>query len=138
MYVTAVSVDNKYHVFREGTMVQQIENTGTVAAPVYEITLNLPVKNGGTVDVQFRHGSYPMTLNLAGTSKDPTEQTFRSHNHGSFEISQTIGSMSSPPSHTAADADGSSLTADSLENALNITCDTTQPSLTMTFIIKAY
>ena len=138
MYVTAVSVDNKYHVFREGTMVQQIENTGTIAAPVYEITLNLPVKNGGTVDVQFRHGSYPMTMNLAGTSKDPTEQTFRSHNHGSFEISQSIGSMSSPPSHTAADADGSSLTADSLENALNITCDTTQPSLTMTFIIKAY
>jgi len=46
--------------------------------------------------------------------------------------------MASPPSHTAADADGSSLTADSLENALNITCDTTQPSLTMTFIIKAY
>lgn len=138
MYVTTVLVDNKYHYFREGTMVQVVENIGTEAAPIYEITLNLPAKNSGTIDVAFRHGSWPSSLNTAADGKDPTEQTFRSHNHGSFEISQTIGSMASPPSHTANDADGSSLSADSLEDALNITCDTTQPSVTMTFIIKAY
>ena len=60
------------------------------------------------------------------------------HNHGSFEISQGIGSMAGPPSYTADNANGSSLQADSLENALNISCDVSQPSLTMTFIIKAY
>ena len=46
--------------------------------------------------------------------------------------------MSGPPSHTASDADGSSLQAESLENALNISCDVSQPSVTVTFIIKAY
>ena len=46
--------------------------------------------------------------------------------------------MVGPPSHTASDADGSALAAQSIENALNIAVDTTQPSLTMTFIIKAY
>ena len=58
--------------------------------------------------------------------------------HGGFEIAQTIGTMVGPPSHTASNADGSSLQAQSIENALNIAVDTTQPSLTMTFIIKAY
>ena len=138
MYVNSVSRDNKYHNFREGTMVQTIENTGTEAAPIYEIRTNFPVRNGGTVDITFRHGAWPTSMNLAKENKDPKEQSYRAHNHGSFEISQTIGSMASPPSHTANDADGSSLTADSLENALNITCDTSQPNLTMTFIIKAY
>ena len=46
--------------------------------------------------------------------------------------------MAGPPSHTASNADASSLSAQSLENALNIDCDTTQPSLTLTFIIKAF
>ena len=46
--------------------------------------------------------------------------------------------MTGPPSYTADNANGSSLQAESLENALNIAVDTTQPSLTMTFIIKAY
>ena len=138
MYVNTQDRDNKYHYLREGSMVQSVENTGTEANPVYEVRINFPARNGGTVDLTFRHGSWPMSLNLAKENKDPTEQSFRAHNHGSFEINQTIGSMASPPSHTANDADGSSLTADSLENALNITCDTSQPNVTMTFIIKAY
>ena len=69
---------------------------------------------------------------------DPISSDFSSHNHGSFEIVQGIGSMAGPPSHTASNADASSLSAQSLENALNIDCDTTQPSLTLTFIIKAF
>jgi len=138
MYVNTQDRDNKYHYLREGSMVQSVENTGTEANPVYEVRINFPARNGGTVDLTFRHGSWPTSLNLAKENKDPTEQSFRAHNHGSFEINQTIGSMASPPSHTANDADGSSLTADSLENALNITCDTSQPNVTMTFIIKAY
>ena len=77
-------------------------------------------------------------MNTGSTAKDPLETSFRSHNHSSFEIGQTIGTMVGPPSHTAADADGSALAAQSIENALNIAVDTTQPSLTMTFIIKAY
>ena len=138
MYITPVLVDSKYYYFREGTMVQVVENIGTAAAPIYEITMSQPAKSGGTIDLAFKYATYPTTLNTTNTAKDPKEQIYRAHNHGSFEIAQGIGSIASPPSHTANDADGSSLTADSLEDALNITVDTTQPNVTMTFIIKAY
>ena len=117
MYVTPVNNDEKYDVLREGTFVQTIvldEATG-----LYEVTLNTPALVTGNHDLQFRHGAYPSSLNLAASNKDPLDQSFRSHNHGSFEIAQGIGSMSGPPSHTASDADGSSLQAESLENALN-------------------
>ena len=136
MYVTPVNVDEKYDVLREGAMVQTIDYDEPT--DVYTVQLNSPALVSGTYDLQFRHGSFPVSLNLGATNKDPTDQAFRSHNHGSFEIAQGIGSMAGPPSHTASDADGSSLQAESLENALNISCDTSQPSLTMTFIIKAY
>ena len=94
----------------------------------------------GTVvtGLKFRDGTYPTTLNTGSSGKDPLESAFQSHNHSTFEIAQTIGTMVGPPSHTASDADGSALAAQSIENALNIAVDTTQPSLTMTFIIKAY
>ena len=91
-----------------------------------------------TTSLKFRDGTYPTSLNTQSIAKDPTEQSFSSHNHGGFEIGQTIGTMVGPPSHTAVNADGSALAAQSIENALNIAVDTTQPSLTMTFIIKAY
>lgn len=136
MYVTPVNNDEKYDVLREGTYVQTIvldEATG-----LYEVTLSTPALVTGNYDLQFRHGAFPSSLNLAASNKDPLDQSFRSHNHGSFEIAQGIGSMSGPPSHTASDADGSSLQAESLENALNISCDVSQPSVTITFIIKAY
>ena len=114
----------------------------------YEVTLNINVGTGdvevpagwGTVvtGLKFRDGTYPTSLNTGSTAKNPLEQIFSSHNHGSFEIGQTLGTMVGPPSHTAVNADGSALAAQSIENALNIAVDTTQPSLTMTFIIKAF
>ena len=114
----------------------------------YEVTLNINVGIGdvevpagwGTVvtGLKFRDGTYPTSLNTGSTAKNPLEQIFSSHNHGSFEIGQTLGTMVGPPSHTAVNADGSALAAQSIENALNIAVDTTQPSLTMTFIIKAF
>jgi hypothetical protein len=136
MYVTPVNTDQKYDILREGTFVQGV--TLDEASGLYEVTLNTPVLVSGTHDLQFRHGSWPCSLNLARDNKNPLEQAFRAHNHGSFEVAQGLGSMSGPPSHTASDADGSSLQADSLENALNISCDVAQPNVTMTFIIKAY
>jgi hypothetical protein len=136
MYVTPVNVDQKYDILREGTYVQSV--ILNEATQRYEVTLSTAALLSGTYDLQFRHGAFPTSLNLAGSNKDPLDQAFRSHNHGSFEISQGMGSMSGPPSYTASDADGSSLQAESLENALNISCDVSQPSVTITFIIKAY
>ena len=141
MYVTPVNVDDKYDVLREGTFIQTMEpaaDLGTNPTPQWEVTLNVSTLVTGTFDLKFRHGSWPVSLNQGATNKNPLETSFRAHNHGSFEIAQGLGSMAGPPSHTAANADGSALQAQSLENALNISCDTTQPSLTMTFIIKAY
>ena len=150
MYVTTAANGDKYKWIPEGTYIQSIEwvpdANNTASSGNYKILLNQNISNGdvpagwGTVvtSLKFRDGTYPTTLNTGSTAKDPLETSFRSHNHSSFEIGQTIGTMVGPPSHTAADADGSALAAQSIENALNIAVDTTQPSLTMTFIIKAY
>ena len=150
MYVTTAENSDKYKWIPEGTYVQSIEwvkdATNQAALGNYKVTLNQNIGTGdvdvpagwGTVTtgLKFRDGTWPTTMNTS--EKDPLEQNFRSHNHGSFEISQTLGTMTGPPSHTISNADGSSLQPQSIENALNIACDTTQPSLTMTFIIKAY
>jgi len=152
MYVTTSDNNDKYKWMAEGTYIQSIEwkvdANNTAAGGNYEIVLNQNVGTGdveippgwGTVStgLKFRDGTYPTTLNTQSVAKDPLETSFASHNHGSFEIGQTLGTMVRPPSHTAPDADGSALSAQSIENALNIAVDTTQPSLTMTFIIKAY
>ena len=150
MYVTTAVNGDKYKWIKEGTWVQSIEwvpdANNTAASGNYKILLNQNIGNGdvaagwGTAvtGLKFRDGTYPTSLNTGSTGKDPLEQSFRSHNHSSFEIGQTLGTMVGPPSHTASDADGSALAAQSIENALNIAIDTTQPSLTMTFIIKAY
>ena len=58
MYVTPVVIDDKYYYFDEGTYVQQIENKGTAAAPIYEVTFNQNVKAGGTIDLAFRNGTW--------------------------------------------------------------------------------
>ena len=150
MYVTAQNPDEKYKYFEEGIQVLRIDwnasATNTAATGQYEITVNKNAGQGevttaagwstGTIGLKFRDGTYATSLN--SREKDPLQQNFRGHNHGSFEIAQTIGTMTGPPSHTADNADGSSLAADSIENGLNIAVETAQPSLTMTFIIKAY
>ena len=150
MYVTTAVNGDKYKWIKEGTYVQSIEwvpdANNQAASGNYKIMLsqnvgNMTVPAGwGTAvtGLKFRDGTYPTSLNTGSTAKDPLEQSFRSHNHSSFEIAQTLGTMVGPPSHTASDADGSALAAQSIENALNIAIDTSQPSLTMTFIIKAY
>ena len=152
MYITTADNGDKYKWLDEGSFVQSIQwipDAGnTAAGGNYEVTMNkptgigdveVPAGWGSTVTtLKFRDGTYPTSLNTESTAKNPLEQSFSSHNHGSFEIGQTIGTMVGPPSHTAVNADGSSLAAQSIENALNIAVDTTQPSLTMTFIIKAF
>ena len=139
MFVTVKDASKKY-TYWTSTGGSQIENiVYDSTTDVYTITVRDQIGTvAGVETLVFRHGAWPMSLNQGKENKDPLEQAFRAHNHGSFEISQGIGSMSGPPSHTADNANGSSLQADSLENALNISCDVSQPSLTMTFIIKAY
>ena len=61
----------------------------------------------------------------------------------SFDIFQNTVSLPTQAgtflvAYTAANANGSSLQPDSIPNALNISIDSAQPSVTVTFIIKAY
>ena len=152
MYVTTSDNGDKYKWIPEGMYIQSIEwkpdASNAASGGNYELTLNQNMGSGDTetaagwgtavTGLKFRDGTYPTSLNTQSGAKDPLETAFSSHNHSSFEIAQTMGTMVGPPSHTAVNADGSALAAQSIENALNIAVDTTQPSLTMTFIIKAY
>ncbi len=139
MYVQPSDASNRWKYFPEGTMIQQIVEN---ANGTYKIILNNTTTGTGTIRLMFRDGSYPMTLNLPGANKNPLENAFKSHMHDSFEIAQTGGSMTDGnkilTSYTASDGNPSTLVADSIENALNISCDTAQASLTVTCIIKAY
>ena len=139
MFVTVKDPTKKYTYWTNtgGSQVTKVEYDQ--ATDKYTITVTDQTGTvSGTETLVFRHGAWPMSLNQGKENKNPLEQAFRAHNHGSFEIAQGIGSMTGPPSHTADNANGSSLQADSLENALNISCDTSQPSCTITFLIKAY
>ena len=138
MYVTTKDPKYKYKHFNEGTRVQTVKKEGSV----YKVTLNQPTVGAGTVDLRFKHATWGMGLNLHSDNKNPLSTRFGAHTHDSFEIAQTGGSMTDGTkimtSYTANNANGSSLQAESIEDALNIVCDTTQPSLTCTFLIKAY
>jgi len=144
MYVTdrtGDKNDEKYRYLDEGTEVESVklETNGTYTVKLNKVPRGDNASGWSSVTgrkLRFRYGSSPVSINHQ--QKDPNLDSFLSHTHGSFEIAQGIGSMAGPPSHTASDADATSLLPDSLENALNIDCDTTQPSLTLTFIIKAY
>tara|TARA_B100001094_G_scaffold164303_1_gene159062 strand:- start:4079 stop:5800 length:1722 start_codon:yes stop_codon:yes gene_type:complete len=139
MYVTPSIASNKWKYFPEGTMIIQI----TEDTPgIYTLKLNKNTTGAGTIKLKFRDGSFPTSLNLTGVSKNPLEPAFKGHNHDSFEIAQTGGSMTDGnkilTSWTAPDANGSTLQAESLEDALIISADTSQPALTVTCIIKAF
>ena len=139
MYVTPSVAANKWKYFPEGVIINQI----TEDTPgIYTLKLNKNTTGSGTIKLKFRDGSYPTSLNLTAVSKNPLEPAFKGHNHDSFEFAQTGGSMTDGnkvmTGWTAPDANGSTLQAESLENALNISCDTSQPALTVTCIIKAF
>ena len=138
MYVTTKAAKEKYKYFLEGTQVQKVIQEGSL----YKVILNQNIQHTGTVDLKFRYATYGMSLNTNRANKDPLNSSFQSHTHDSFEIAQTGGSITDGTkvmtTYTANNASGSSLQADSIEDALNIVCDTTQPSLTCTFLIKAY
>ena len=139
MFVTIQDPAKKYTYWTTtgGSQVQKVQYNN--ATNKYTITVTDQLGTvGGTEALVFRQGSWPMSMNQGKENKNPINQAFRAHNHGSFEIAQGMGSMSGRPAHTADNADGASLQANSLEDALNISCDTTQPSCTLTFIIKAY
>ena len=140
MYVTMASNDEKW-ILNEGTQVLSLERN---ADGSYLVRLDKnPLESATGKSIRFRHGTYGTSLSARNKLKNPLNNDFKGHNHDSFEIMQKTGSIPTQvgtflSNYTASNANGSSLQADTINNALNIAVDTAQPSLTVTFIIKAY
>lgn len=133
--------DNKHKWLAEGSMVTGV--TYDSVTDKYTVKLDRMTSGAATnVTLRFRHGTWPTSLSYNDSSKNPLEDSFRPHTHDSFEIAQTGGSITDGTkvmtAYTASDGNANALQAESLENALNIVCDTAQPNCTITFIIKAY
>ena len=90
MYVTTADADVKYKYLNEGTKIETIERLSSGA---YKLNINFPVKESGTIELKFRHGTFPTSLNATEPMKNPLNGQFKSHNHDSFEIFQNTGSL---------------------------------------------
>ena len=60
------------------------------------------------------------------------------HNHGTFDLQMSVGSLKPQPTYSLSDVSLGSVTPVNEDNALNITVTTTQPSMASVYIIKAY
>ena len=69
---------------------------------------------------------------------DPNSSTYLGHNHGSFEITQSKGSLQAPETYPVNDISMGTVAPDNIDNALNIIAEVSMPALICTFIIKAY
>ena len=128
---------------RPGTQITRIaRESGTdISNYVYKLELSQPCSNSVTVTGQtlsFRHGTYPTTINNITSQLDPNSSTFLGHNHGSFEITQSRGSLQAPETFPINNISMGTVTPDNIDNALNIIAEVSMPALICTFIIKAY
>ena len=128
---------------RPGTQVVRIsrESGDSQETYVYKLELSQPTSNAVTetnIELNFKHGTYPTTTNNLTAQLDPNSSTFLGHNHGSFEISQSAGSLQAPATFPVNDISMGTVTPDNINDALNIIAEVSMPALICTFIIKAY
>ena len=123
---------------RPGTQVTTISKN---SSNQYVIGLSQTTTNTGTssgVTLNFQHGTYPTTLNNITDQLDPNSSTFLGHNHGSFELNQTIGSLAAPTVFPVNNISLGDVAPENIDDALNIVAEVAMPALVTTFIIKAY
>ncbi len=126
--------------FKKGTSVTLVKRTGSDDSNyVYEITLNQPTlaDASGTYDITFQEGTYATSLNNF-SSTDPNDTTFTSHNHGSFDIQMSVGSMKPETTKPITNISLGSVIPQNFDNALNIVVDISQPAMIVTYLIKAF
>ena len=125
-----------------GTQVLSITRTSgtSVSNYVYEIEISNSSINSSTsvIPITFLHGTYPTTMNNLPAGQDPNAATFSAHNHGSFEIQMSIGSLTGPATHPVTNVSLGDVAPENIPDALNILADITAPSLNVTYLIKAY
>tara|TARA_B100001250_G_scaffold28816_1_gene23634 strand:- start:6360 stop:8039 length:1680 start_codon:yes stop_codon:yes gene_type:complete len=125
-----------------GTHITRISRTGNDLA-TYEYTIYLSKQTrsdaSGSPDatITFKDGTWPSTLNTIG-SLNPNDTTFGSHNHGTFDIQMSVGSLKPTPTFAISNVSLGNVVPQSEENALNIIVTTSQPAMACVYIIKAY
>ena len=127
-----------------GTHITSISRSGNdVTDYVYTIELSQNTLPGpyadpnATYTLVFKDATWPTTLSNLG-SLDPDDATFGMHNHGTFDLQMSVGSLKPQPTYSLSDVSLGSVTPVNEDNALNITVTTTQPSMASVYIIKAY
>ena len=127
-----------------GTHITSISRSGNdVSDYVYTIELSQNTESGpyadpnATYTLVFKDGTWPMTMNNTG-SLNPDDATFGMHNHGTFDLQMSVGSLKPQPTYSLSNISLGSVTPVNEDNALNITVTTTQPSMASVYIIKAY
>ena len=126
----------------KGTHIRKISRTGNdVTDYVYTLELSSNIETDASAatpyDITFKDGTWPMTLNNVG-SLNPNDSTFGMHNHGTFDLQMSVGSLKPQPTYAVSDISLGDVTPLNEDNALNITVTTTQPSMACVYIIKAY
>ena len=108
---------------------------------VYKLDLSAATRNLTTltnVTLNFKHGTYPTTLNNQTGALDPNGTQFAAHNHGSFDLIMGVGSLATPATFPVNDVSLGSIAPENINDALNIIADVSMPALVVTFMIKAY
>ena len=125
--------------FAKGTYITAIERTAgsSDADYVYTISISLPAIGAASGPVKFREGTWPTSMSNFGNN-DPNQSGFLSHNHGTFDIQMSRGSLNAPFTYNVDAISIGSVAPDNLNDALNIVVDTDQPSMNIVFLIKAF
>ena len=127
-------------VFAKGTYITSIErDSGTDDSNyVYKISIAFPTIGANTnTTVKFREGTWPTSLSNFGTN-NPNDSSFTSHNHGSFDIAMSRGSLNPPATFPLNDISIGDVSPDNLNDALNIIVNTDQASMNIVYLIKAF
>jgi len=124
--------------FEKGTYITQIEREGSDDSNyVYTIKLSFATIAAGTYDITFREGTWPTAMSNFH-NQDPDDSAFTSHNHGTFDIAMSRGSLNAPFTFPLNNISIGSVSPDNLDDALNIIVDTDQASMNIVYLIKAY
>ena len=123
---------------RPGTQVTAIakNSSNQYVIGLSQTTTNTATSSGVTLN--FQHGTYPTTLNNVTDQLDPNSSTFLGHNHGSFELNQSVGSLAAPTVFPVNNISLGDVAPENINDALNIVAEVAMPALVTTFIIKAY
>lgn len=152
------NIGNNYDKIVPGMLIKS-QASGTVAIPVttqilsvertsgtspsdyvYRLELSENITGSGSVNTVLNifHGTFPTTLNATASAQDPASSSLKGHNHGSFDITMTVGTLQGPTTHPVNNMSVGTVSPETITGALNIIANVANPSLNVVYIIRAY